>query len=59
MALEMCGAEHLLWALHYPANKDIQGALQVIEELDISDSDKERVVGKNLESMLGLQLAVV
>ena len=58
MALDTFGAEHLLWGSDYPANKDIPGALNVIKELNIEESQKEKILGKNLEHILGLQLTI-
>ena len=58
MALDMFGPEHLFWGSDYPANKDIRGALSVVNELDITAGQKELILGKNLEKIIGLDLAV-
>jgi predicted TIM-barrel fold metal-dependent hydrolase len=52
----MFGPEHLLWGSDYPANKDIAGALNVVNELEISQEQKKKILGKNLEDMFGLRL---
>ncbi|OGX43249.1 MAG: hypothetical protein A3G37_01085 [Omnitrophica WOR_2 bacterium RIFCSPLOWO2_12_FULL_46_30] len=49
MALDMFGPKHLLWGSDYPANKDIDGALDTIKELDIIEEDKKNILGLNLE----------
>ena len=58
MALDTFGAEHLLWGSDYPANKDVLGSIQVIKELDIDKEQKEKILGKNLENIIDLQLTV-
>ena len=58
MALDMFAPGRLLWGSDYPANKDIPGALNVIKELNIEESQKEKILGKNLEHILGLELMV-
>ena len=58
MALDMFGPEHLLWGSDYPANKDIIGALKVVNELGLSQVQKKKILGKNLEDIFGLRLTV-
>ena len=53
MALDMFGPEHLFWGSDYPANKDIRGALNVVSELDIAEGQKELILGKNMEKIIG------
>lgn len=53
MALDMFGSERLLWGSDYPANKDIVGALNAVQGLEISQQQKERILGGNLEGILG------
>lgn len=56
MALDMFGPEHLVWGSDYPANKDVVGALNAVRELEISQEQKEMILGRNLEKILGLDL---
>lgn len=58
MALDMFGPQRLLWGSDYPANKDIAGALNVVNELEISQEQKEKMLGKNIENIFDLQLTV-
>lgn len=52
-ALEMLGPGHILWGSDWPAKKDIAGAIQVVKDLDISQQDKENILGGNFEKIFG------
>ena len=52
LALELLGPRHLLWGSDWPAKKDIAGAIQAVKDLNISEEDKEDILGGNLERML-------
>jgi len=52
LALELLGTKHLLWGSDWPAKKDISGSIQAVKDLDISEEDKENILGRNLENML-------
>lgn len=58
MALDTFSPEHLVWGSDYPANKDVAGALKVIEELDITLEQKKKILGKNLENIFSLEVIV-
>jgi len=51
--LEMVGAEHTLWGSDYPGNPDISASIDAIEELDIPAEDKKKILGGNIERVLG------
>lgn len=51
-ALELLGHEHILWGSDWPAKKDVTGSIQIVRDLDISEEDKEDILGKNLENIL-------
>ncbi len=51
--LEMVGAEHTLWGSDYPSNPDVSASIDAIEELDIPSEDKKRILGGNIERVLG------
>ena len=52
LALELVGAKNLLWGSDWPAKKDIKGALEVVKGLEISQEDKDNILGGNLENLL-------
>lgn len=51
-ALELVGPKHILWGSDWPGKKDIKGSLQAVRDLNISDSDKQGILGGNLKKML-------
>ena len=51
-SLELFGASHILWGSDYPAKKEIQGSIDIINKLNISQNDKDRILGSNLEEIL-------
>jgi predicted TIM-barrel fold metal-dependent hydrolase len=51
--LEMVGAEHTLWGSDYPSNPDISASIAAIEELDIPAEEKKKILGANIEQILG------
>lgn len=51
-ALELVGPKHILWGSDWPAKKDIKGSLQAVRDLNISDSDKQSILGGNLKKIL-------
>jgi predicted TIM-barrel fold metal-dependent hydrolase len=51
-ALELAGPKHLLWGSDWPAKQDTAGSISAVRSLDISDKDKEDILGGNLEMML-------
>lgn len=52
LALELLGPTHVLWGSDWPAKKDIRSAIQAVKDLDISQEDKENILGSNLEKIL-------
>jgi len=51
--LEMVGTEHTLWGSDYPSNPEISASISAIEELDIPAEDKKKILGGNIERVLG------
>lgn len=51
-ALEMFGADHILWGSDYPGNSKASESIVNIEELDIPDSHKTAILGKNSERIV-------
>jgi len=56
LALELFGPKHLLWGSDWPAKKDITGAINAVKDLDISEQDKEDILGGNLELLMGQEV---
>lgn len=53
-ALELVGPEHILWGSDWPAKKDVSAALRAVQELEVSQQDKESILGGNIERILGV-----
>ncbi len=53
-ALELLGAKHILWGSDWPAKKDIAAGIKAVNDLDISQEDKQNILGGNLEKMFAL-----
>jgi len=51
-ALELLGPKHILWGSDWPAKKDIESSIQAVYNLDITQEDKENILGRNLENIL-------
>lgn len=51
-ALEVLGPEQILWGSDWPAKKDIDSSIAAVQNLDISQADKEGILGGNLEKIL-------
>lgn len=53
-ALQFFGPSHILWGSDWPAKKDIAAGINAVNDLDISQEDKENILGGNLENILAL-----
>ncbi len=51
-ALDVLGAQHILWGSDWPAKKDIASSIAAVRDLAISQADKDNILGGNLERML-------
>ncbi len=51
-AIELLGARHILWGSDYPAKRDPSTGIQVIKDLNISQEDKDNILGINLSRLL-------
>jgi predicted TIM-barrel fold metal-dependent hydrolase len=54
LALDLLGPKHLLWGSDWPAKKDISAGINAVKGLDITEADKEDILGGNLERILGI-----
>ncbi|MDD5560943.1 MAG: amidohydrolase family protein [Candidatus Omnitrophica bacterium] len=48
LALELMGPNHILWGSDWPAKKDVSGGIKAVNDLDISQEDKQNILGGNL-----------
>jgi predicted TIM-barrel fold metal-dependent hydrolase len=53
-ALELLGPGQILWGSDWPAKKDVASGIKAVRDLDISQADKENILGGNLNSILAL-----
>jgi aminocarboxymuconate-semialdehyde decarboxylase len=53
-ALDALGAGHILWGSDWPAKKDTAASINAVKSLDISEADKNNILGGNLEKLLAL-----
>jgi predicted TIM-barrel fold metal-dependent hydrolase len=51
-ALELLGPKHILWGSDWPAKKDIVSSIHAVQNLEISEEEKEGILGVNLENIL-------
>jgi len=54
LALELMGPRHILWGSDWPAKKDVAGGIKAVKDLDISQADKENILGGNLQTIFAL-----
>ncbi|MFH0855668.1 MAG: amidohydrolase family protein [Candidatus Omnitrophota bacterium] len=53
-ALELFGPQHILWGSDWPAKRDIAPGINAIKDLNISEADKNSILGGNLAQILAL-----
>ena len=51
LSLELMGPKHILWGSDWPAKQNIANGIKAIKDLDISEEDKQNILGGNLERM--------
>ncbi len=51
-SLGLFGPEHILWGSDYPAKRDIKASMSVLDKLDLSEEEKKKILGGNLERIL-------
>ncbi|MBU4468688.1 MAG: amidohydrolase family protein [Candidatus Omnitrophica bacterium] len=54
LALELMGPKRILWGSDWPAKKDIASGIKAVSDLDISQEDKQNILGGNLEKLFVL-----
>ncbi|MDI6759143.1 MAG: amidohydrolase family protein [Candidatus Omnitrophota bacterium] len=51
ICLELFGSEHTLWGSDWPGKKNILEGINALRDLNISEEDKENILGGNLERL--------
>ena len=51
LALELMGPKRILWGSDWPAKNDVASGIKAVNDLDISQEDKQNILGGNLERM--------
>ena len=54
LALELMGPKHILWGSDWPAKQEVSAGIKVVNDLDISQDDKQNILGGNLEKIFVL-----
>lgn len=54
LALDLMGPRHILWGSDWPAKKDISAGIKAVNDLDISQEDKQNILGGNLDKLFAL-----
>jgi predicted TIM-barrel fold metal-dependent hydrolase len=54
LSLELMGAKHILWGSDWPAKQDIAAGIKAVGALDISQDDKQDILGGNLKNIFAL-----
>ena len=52
IAVSFFGASHVVWGSDWPAKNDIAASIEAVNKLSIPASDKQSILGGNLEAML-------
>jgi predicted TIM-barrel fold metal-dependent hydrolase len=54
LALELMGPRRILWGSDWPAKQDIAAGIKAVQDLDLSQEDKENILGGNLAKLFAL-----
>jgi len=54
LALELMGPKHILWGSDWPAKTEIAAGIKAVKDLDISQEDKQNILGGNLKNIFAL-----
>jgi len=52
LSLELMGPKHILWGSDWPAKRDVASGIKAVNDLDISQEDKQNILGRNLEKLM-------
>jgi len=51
-ALELLGAQHILWGSDWPAKKDIKGSIDAVANLNLSQNEIKNILGETINNLL-------
>ena len=51
-ALELLGAQHILWGSDWPAKKDIKGSIEAVSTLPLSQNEIKNILGETINYLL-------
>lgn len=54
LSLELMGPKHILWGSDWPAKQNVAAGIKAVRDLDISQDDKQNILGGNLAKMFAL-----
>lgn len=54
-ALEMAGSSRVLFGSDWPANRDLQGSIDVVRNSGLQEEEKKKVLSKNFSDILNLK----
>jgi predicted TIM-barrel fold metal-dependent hydrolase len=51
LSLDLMGPKHILWGSDWPAKQDVAAGIKAVQDLDLSQEDKQNILGGNSERM--------
>ncbi|PIQ90037.1 MAG: hypothetical protein COV71_06480 [Candidatus Omnitrophica bacterium CG11_big_fil_rev_8_21_14_0_20_41_12] len=54
LSLDLMGPKHILWGSDWPAKQDVSAGIKAVNDLDISQDDKQNILGGNLKTIFAL-----
>jgi predicted TIM-barrel fold metal-dependent hydrolase len=54
LSLDLMGTKRILWGSDWPAKQDIAAGIKAVQDLDITQEDKQNILGDNLGRMFAL-----
>jgi predicted TIM-barrel fold metal-dependent hydrolase len=54
LSLDLMGPKRILWGSDWPAKQDIAAGIKAVNDLDISQDDKQNILGGNLAKLFAL-----
>lgn len=54
LSLDLMGPRRILWGSDWPAKQDVTAGIKAVQDLDISQEDKQNILGGNLAKLFAL-----